>query len=206
MRRWRRVAGTVVVSVLAGAVAAQEPAPAVANGVFLVAKPALADPNFEQTVVLVTLPPGGGVIGVIVNRSLGRKLSELVQQPELIPPDADELYAGGPVARGRLLMLGRAASVPPGSFHVLEDVYLSTDPQLLQDLGAGRLPGARVRFYAGYAGWGSGQLQAEVARGSWWIVPADAATLFDSDPATLWDTLQRRASLQGTRMDAPERR
>jgi putative transcriptional regulator len=206
MRRWRRVAGTAVLAWLAGTAAAQEPSPAVANGVFLVAKPAMVDPNFAQTVVLVTLPPGGGAIGVIVNRALGRKLSELVQEPALIPPDADELYSGGPVARGQLLMLVRTASAPAGSFHVLEDVYLSTDPKVLEDLKTGLLPGARVRFYAGYAGWAPGQLQAEVGRGSWWLLPADAASLFERDPATLWEMLRQRASLQGTRLDVPARR
>jgi putative transcriptional regulator len=190
--RWRSAAGTACLAFLTCAAAAQEPSPAVANGVFLVAKPAMVDPNFAQTVVLVTLPPGGGAIGVIVNRALGRKLSELVPDPALIPPEADELYSGGPVARGQLLMLVRAAAAPAGSFHVLEDVYLSTDPKVLEDLKAGLLPGARVRFYAGYAGWAPGQLQAEVGRGDWEISPATAAMIFDDDPKTLWPMLMRR--------------
>jgi putative transcriptional regulator len=207
MRRWRGIACSsgLACALLAGMAGAQDGPPVVANGVFLVAKPALDDPRFAQTVVLVTLPADGGAIGVIVNRALGRKLSELVPEPEGIPPDADALHYGGPVATGQLLMLVQTSSAPPGSFRVLDDVYLSTDPQLLQDLRAGALPGARVRFYAGYAGWAPGQLQAEVRRGSWWIVPADAASLFERDPATLWETLRTRASMQGARLRAPMR-
>ncbi|MGH8616647.1 MAG: YqgE/AlgH family protein [Burkholderiales bacterium] len=192
MRRWCRGLG-VLAALLGGATFAQDVTPELPNGVFLVAKPELTDPNFAQTVVLVTLPAGGrgAATGVILNRPLGRKLSEFLPDAANLPPEADALYAGGPVERAHLYMLVQAPAAPPASFPVLDDVYLTTSPEALKELMAGRLPGATLRVYAGYAGWAPGQLQAEVARGSWWLVPADAARIFTTQPETLWEELVR---------------
>jgi putative transcriptional regulator len=194
MRRWcRGLTGLLsLYAVLACAASAQEP-PAVANGVFLVARPELTDPNFAQTVVLVTLPPGaaGAATGVIVNRPLGRKLSEFLPDAAKLPPEADALYGGGPVERTHLFMLVRAPAAPPDSFQVLADVYLTSSPEVLKNVLAGGLPDAEVRVYAGYAGWAPRQLQAEVAQGSWWLVPADPARIFTAQPEALWEELVR---------------
>lgn len=178
---------------LSGAAFAQEAPDAVANGVFLVARPELTDPNFAQTVVLVTLPPGaaGAATGVIVNRPLGRKLSEFLPDAANLPPETDALYGGGPVERTHLFMLVQSPAAPPDSFQVLADVYLTSSPHLLKEVLAGSRPDMLVRVYAGYAGWAPRQLQAEVARGSWWLVPADAARIFTAQPETLWEELVR---------------
>ena len=188
---------------LACAASAQEGPTAVPNGVFLVAKPELTDPNFAQTVVLVTLPPGGdgSATGVIVNRPLGRRLSEFLPDAANLPPGADALYGGGPVERTNLFMLVRSPTAPPDSFQVLADVYLTASPEVLKALLAGGLPGATARVYAGYAGWAPGQLQAEVARGSWWLVPANAAQIFTERPETLWEELAR--AQRGKRAGGP---
>jgi len=190
----RRVRGPLFLFLwLSGAAFAQEAPATVANGVFLVARPELTDPNFAQTVVLVTLPPGadGAATGVIVNRPLGRKLSEFVPDAASLPPDTDALYGGGPVERTHLFMLVQSPVAPPDSFQVLADVYLSSSPDLLKEVLAGSRPEMVVRVYAGYAGWAPRQLQAEVARGSWWLVPADAARIFTAQPETLWEELVR---------------
>lgn len=191
MRRWCCGFPGLLLA-LACAVSAQEP-PAVANGVFLVARPELTDPNFAQTVVLVTLPPGaaGAATGVIVNRPLGRKLSEFLPDAANLPPDTDALYGGGPVERTHLFMLVRSPVAPPDSFQVLADVYLTASPEVLKEVLAGARADAMVRVYAGYAGWAPRQLQAEVAQGSWWLVPADAARIFTAQPEALWEELVR---------------
>jgi len=191
MRRWVRGLLFLVLWP-ACAVLAQE-APAVANGVFLVARPELTDPNFAQTVVLVTLPPGaeGAATGVIVNRPLGRKLSEFLPEAANLPPAADALYGGGPVERTHLFMLVQSPVAPPDSFQVLADVYLTASPEVLKAVFASGSSDTTVRVYAGYAGWAPGQLQAEVARGSWWLVPADAARIFTTRPEMLWEELVR---------------
>jgi putative transcriptional regulator len=209
MCRWCRGL-TGLLFALACAASAQEP-PAVANGVFLVARPELTDPNFAQTVVLVTLPPGaaGAATGVIVNRPLGRKLSEFLPDAAKLPPEADALYSGGPVERAHLFMLVRSPAAPPDSFQVLADVYLTASPEVLKNVLSGGLSDAEVRVYAGYAGWAPRQLQAEVAQGSWWLVPASAAHIFTANPETLWEELvraQREKRTGGAASAVAERR
>lgn len=185
-----------LVCALAGAQAAAAES-AHANGIFLVAKPGLQDPNFRETVVLVTQPAGGGPLGVIVNRPLGRRLSEFLGTPERMPPQSDELYFGGPVERLRLLALIRAKEPPRNSFHVLADVYLSTDPEVFDRLVNGRLPGAEFRIFSGYSGWAPGQLQHEMALGGWYAAPATAEAIFSSDPAALWLKLVKLLAARG---------
>lgn len=175
-----------------------------ANGVFLVAKPGLIDPNFSESVVLITLPTaGGGPLGVIINRPLERRLSELVPEASKVPEKSDHIFSGGPVAPAMLLFLVRAKEPPEHSLHVLADVYLSTNPELLERLVAALpLPG-ETRIYAGHAGWAPGQLQDEIARGGWWVTPADVKTIFDRDPATVWPELVKRLSTRRTSISLP---
>ena len=177
---------------------------ALANGVFLVAKPGLSDPNFSESVVLITLPTaGGGPLGVIINRPLERRLSELVPEASKVPEKSDQIFFGGPVARTALLFLVRAKEPPEDSLHVLADVYLSANPELLERLVEGLpLPG-EARIYAGHAGWAPGQLQNEIARGGWWVINADVKAIFDQDPATVWPELVKRLSTRQTSISLP---
>ena len=166
----------------------------IANGVLLVAPSELVDPNFARTVILVTLAEDGSALGVVLNRPLGRKVSDYFVDPALaalLPPGSDALYAGGPVARGNLAILIRTTTAPPQSLQVLDDIYLSTSPQALRDLQSESPAPEQVRFFAGYAGWAPGQLQAEVARGGWWMVRADAERIFTTRPEALWEELSR---------------
>lgn len=171
---------------------------------FLVAKPGLRDPNFSETVVLITLPTaGGGPLGVIINRPLGRRLSELVPEASKVPETTDRIFFGGPVARAALLFLVRAKEPPEDSLHVLADVYLSANPELLERLVAGLPLQGEARIYAGHAGWAPGQLQGEIARGGWWVTPADVKAIFDQDPATIWPELVKRLSTRQTSVSLP---
>ncbi|GEM_PF-775426 len=170
-----------------------------ANGVFLVAKPELRDPNFSQSVVLITLPRADrGPLGVIINRPLGRRFSELMPEAVNVPEKSDPIFFGGPVARTSLLLLVRAKEPPERSFHVLADLYLVTSPELIERLVKGQpLPG-EARIYAGYAGWTPGQLQNEIARGSWYVTNADVDTIFASDPVVIWPQLIKRLGTRNT--------
>lgn len=192
----RVLAAVLLIQTAAVAHAAEN---ALANGVFLVAKPELRDPNFSETVVLITLPQaGGGPLGVIINRPLGRRLSELMPEAAKVPEKSDRLFFGGPVARTAFLFLVRAKEPPEHSLHVLADVYLTTNPELLERLVKGLpLPG-EARIYAGHAGWAPGQLQNEIARGGWWVIPADVKAIFEQDPATVWPELAKRLSTRRT--------
>ena len=163
------------------------------NGVLLVARPELTDPNFVETVVLVTRHAHGGAVGVVLNRPTALTLAEAFPSNERLRGRQDVVFQGGPVARGTAVFVFRAPARPPEALHVLEDVYLSLDRGLLERLLAGpSLPALRV--YAGYAGWAPGQLEAEIHGGGWHVLDPDAATIFEADPRTIWRTLLRRAT------------
>jgi putative transcriptional regulator len=180
---------------IATAAAAQD----VANGVVLVARPELGDPNFRETVVLVTRHPGGGAAGVILNRPTRVPVSQLLPEHEGLRGRTDRLFAGGPVAPRSLVAVFRSGTRAEGALRVLPDVYLTLDGGVLD--GLLRRPDAprELRLYAGYAGWAPGQLEAEIAREDWYLLAPDADTIFRADPLTLWRELLRRASARVTR-------
>ncbi len=178
--------------------------PLIANGVFLVAKPDLPDPNFRETVVLITQPvPGGGPLGVILNRPAGARLSAAWPEAGVVPDEFDQLYRGGPVARNQVIFLVRSNEGVANGLRVLDDVYLSGDPALLKKIVAAEVKVTSLRAYAGYAGWAPRQLQAEIAQGGWYLVPADADIIFAADVATMWPQLIRKITLRNTRFAPP---
>jgi putative transcriptional regulator len=175
-----------------------------ANGVLLVAKPDLLDPNFRETVVLITQPvPGGGPLGVILNRPTQARLSEAWPDAGAVPEQYDRLYGGGPVARNQVIFLVRSRERIANGLHVLGDVYLSGDPELLKSIVAAEVKVSALRAYAGYAGWAPRQLQAEIVQGGWYVLPADADTVFAADTSKLWPELIRKITQRSTRLEPP---
>ncbi len=162
------------------------------KGFLLVATPLLDDPNFWRTVVLVLEHDDDGALGVVLNRpseiEVGSALpewSDRVVQPGVI-------FVGGPVSQGGVLGLARAAAddVGPGWNPVLPNGIGSLDLDLAPDL-IGTFEPARV--YSGYAGWGAGQLEAELADHAWWVVEARPEDLFAVDTDALWSRVLARA-------------
>jgi putative transcriptional regulator len=172
-----------------------------ANAIFLVAGTELRDPNFHETVVLVTHPREGAPWGVIINRPLEQKLSEIFTEFETLKGRKDTLFFGGPVVRDGLVFLVRSAQPPPRAVAVLRDVYFVGDVEWIEGLLRRPEPTQGVRVYAGYAGWAPGQLQAEISRGGWHVLPADATTIFETDPLRIWPELIKRATITRTRLD-----
>lgn len=191
--------GGALLLALAAVLCLAVPAPAFpqeepAGGVFLVAKPHLNDPNFRQSVVLVTQHAGGSPVGVIINRPTRLSLAEVFPDKEGLKGLPDSLFFGGPVSSRTLVFVFRSDSRPRDSLKVLDDVYISFKQELLAELLTRPSPTADLRVYAGYSGWGSGQLQHEMARGDWHMVRADPDTIFRSDPAKVWEEMVARAS------------
>ena len=157
-------------------------------GRFLVARRELPDPNFAESVVLLTSYARGGAMGVIVNRSSEVRVSRLLPKVK----SAATLFEGGPVSRGSAIVLARLKSPPEGAVQVISDVHLLADQAFLEKtLNAGS--GADViRVYLGYAGWSPGQLDKEISIGSWHILPATPPLIFDAQPDTLYERLMRR--------------
>lgn len=184
------------VSIPAGAAEAQ------ANAVFLVANRELRDPNFRETVVLVTHPREGGPWGVIINRPLRQLLSRVFPDHETLKGRKDLLYFGGPVQRDGLVFLVRAAKPPPRSVALLRDVYFTGDAGWIDSQLQRPNPTRDLRVYSGYSGWAPGQLQNEIARGGWHVLPADAGTVFDKDPSVIWPEMIERATTKRTGFSA----
>ncbi len=204
--RRRRLLATVLAWAFAGAGFARAQQDG-ANGIFLVARPELRDPNFRETVVLITQPEAvGGPLGVIVNRPLAARLSDALPEVGEIPDLSNQMYGGGPVARNRLLFLVRSSEPPPRSLRVLEDVFLTGDRELPAAVARGEFAAAQYRGHAGYAGWGARQLQSEIAAGGWYLTHADAETIFAADASAVWPAMIRRATqLRTDRRPMPRR-
>jgi putative transcriptional regulator len=158
-----------------------------AVGKLLLSEPTLPDPNFARTVVfLVAVEETEGILGFVLNRKMELKLSDLGESFALLE---HSLYEGGPVEPDTLHILHRMEGIE-GAVRVAEGVYWGGEiTQLLE-----KIPGSDVndyRFYLGYSGWASGQLEREIEEKTWLLADATAAQIFFSDPALLWkETIQ----------------
>lgn len=179
-------AATLPVAVGPGA---PRPASRLAKGKFLVASRELRDPNFAETVILLVDYDERGALGVIVNRPSEVRLTEALPEVKELRRRKDTIFLGGPVARDRMVVLLRAAKAPPQSVLVFDQVYATGSLDALRG-SVERNDG--VRAYAGYAGWGPRQLDAEVARGDWLIGPADSKAIFEEHPNGVWRKLLER--------------
>jgi putative transcriptional regulator len=171
------------------------------RGIFLVARPDMPDPNFRETVVLLTRGDNTEAVGVILNRPLSRSLAQVLPG-ERFRRFTEPLYFGGPVAAGALFALFLGEKAPGPAVTLIPGVQLALDPDTIDALL--RNPPATVRFFSGYSGWASGQLKNEVDRGDWFILDADAETAFRTDSSKLWQELIRRA--RAVRADSGGRR
>ena len=147
-----------------------------AKGSFLVAEPDLRDPNFSQTVVLLTEYDETGAMGVIVNWPTAAPAAEVVPQIDGIAELGETIFVGGPVSRQVMLMLVRSEAELAEADRIFADVYLSTSRDLLQRVISGEVETTAMRLYSGYAGCAAGQLDFELERGGWRVVPGDKAT------------------------------
>jgi putative transcriptional regulator len=159
-----------------------------AAGMFLVAARGLSDPNFEHSVVLLVQHGEGGSWGLVINRPTAVPLGKLFTAESALGREEGVLFAGGPVDAGRFLLLVRARRPPDDSQRVFADVYLGWTPAALQDLRGI----AEFRVYSGYSGWAPGQLEAEIARGDWHLLPAEPSLVFEPHPQRVWEQLARR--------------
>jgi putative transcriptional regulator len=159
-------------------------------GRLLVALPALDDPNFERTVVLLLDHDEDGALGVVLNRASEVPVHEALVDWAGLAARPAVVFGGGPVEPTAVVALGRTpVHVVPEGFQPLLDrvrlVDVSDDP-----VGS---EVDQVRVFAGYAGWGPGQLEGEIEMGAWAAVDAEPADVFTASPERLWsDVLGRQ--------------
>ena len=163
------------------------------RGKLLIASQNMRDPRFRETVVLVVDYGMGGAAGLIINRPLDVRLAELIPDLPMIGKRKDKVFYGGPVEGHKMFLLIRSTKAVEESSKVLAGVQVSTSRTVLERMIAGK-KGIPFRAYAGYAGWASGQLDAEIARGDWRVMKAEVRMIFEQDPAKLWPELIRLSS------------
>ena len=167
---------------------------------FLIASPPLGDPNFERTLVLLAMHGEEGALGFVVNRAASMNLGELLTfagYGDALPKDRSSVYVGGPVqpSSGWVIALDPGINADEGGVIAIGDrVRISSSRSALEALAkdlAAREPGTpdpkRRTVVLGYSGWGPGQLESEIATGSWLPAPFDEGVLFDVALSERWE-------------------
>jgi putative transcriptional regulator len=159
------------------------------TGQMLVAMPSLTDPNFSQVVILLCAHGEEGAMGIVLNRALQKpSFAGLLQQLDILPhPPQREirLCAGGPVENVRGFVLHTTDWMAETTLEVDDAFALTTSLDVLKAIAEGQGPRAGL-LALGYAGWGPGQLEAELAENAWLSVPPDEALVFDGHNDTRW--------------------
>ena len=160
-------------------------------GKLLVATPALLDPNFARSVVLICEQNEEGALGLILNRPLEAELAEHLPEWQHLSSSPPRIFEGGPVQREVAVALGRHAPGEPG------EGWTSVSGELgLLDLGRdpadlwGELE--QLRIFSGYAGWATDQLEGELKEQAWFVVDAEPEDAFGEDSEQLWQRVLRR--------------
>jgi putative transcriptional regulator len=161
-------------------------------GMLLVASPALLDPNFADTVVLLLDVDENGALGVVLNRPSAVPVAEVLGGWGDVVAEPEVLFHGGPVSTEGALAVAllRAGDDVPVGFREVSGQLGLVDLDTPVELVDGSLQGLRI--FAGYAGWGAEQLSGEIEEGSWYVVPAQAPDVFRTDPTDLWRDVLRR--------------
>ncbi len=158
---------------------------------FLIAMPDLADPNFHHTVTYVCAHNEDGAMGIVINRPMNVDLGEVLDHMRINGPEADSLirdipiYQGGPVQPERGFVLHH----PPGDWdamlQVTEEIGVTTSRDILIAIAESRGP-ENLLIALGYAGWGAGQLEKEMAENAWLSGPASTSILFNVPAENRW--------------------
>ena len=161
-------------------------------GMLLLASPDLLDPNFVDTVVLLLDVNDEGALGVVLNRPSALPVSEVLGDWGDVVEEPEVLFQGGPVSTDGAL--GGRAGQPRRrgrlGFRVVTDRLGLLDLDTPTELVVGTVE--RLRIFAGYAGWGAGQLEGEIEEGSWYVVPGLPDDVFRLDTRDLWRDVMRR--------------
>lgn len=170
---------------------------------FLIAMPGLADPNFFHSVTYVCEHNAEGALGIVINRPLDLHLDEIFKQMEVTDfrPEAgaQPVFLGGPVQPERGFVLHRPGGHWEGSLQVAKDVTLTTSRDIIEALAHGKGP-QRCLIALGYAGWGAGQLEQELADNAWLSGPADWHIIFETPVEQRWSAAAAQLGVDVSRL------
>lgn len=159
------------------------------RGKLLLAAPEMGDPNFEKSVILMVQHGQDGAMGLVINQPTGAGVAEVLGQEYDACVTDEILYRGGPCDGPLMVLHGDPAHAQE---QVLEGLYFATERRYVAPALDGSVSPAR--FFAGYAGWGEGQLEGELAAKAWSVMETDAASVLERVPAEqagVWKKLIR---------------
>jgi putative transcriptional regulator len=162
------------------------------RGQLLIAGPALLDPNFQRTVVLVVEHSDEGALGLVLNRPSETTVGEAITELEEMLDAEDPLFIGGPVQQSSLIVLAEFEDARRAALIAFEDVGVLGASDVDEPDDDARPSTRRGRAFAGHAGWGPGQLDAELERGDWILEPAMHEDAFSETPDGLWQAVLTR--------------
>lgn len=201
MRRWQLpwfLALVLLPTLLMGALPAQDDISEAGplTGQLLIAAPEMQDPRFFHAVILIVRQGKEGAFGLVINRPVEeRPIAELLQGMGQTDTDAQgkiRIYAGGPVEPSVGFVLHSAEYHRAATMAIDGRLAMTRSPDILHDISHGAGPAKTILAF-GYAGWGPGQLEAELAEHDWFTAPEEPKLVFDDDRATLWtEALARR--------------
>lgn len=158
------------------------------QGMLLVSSPALVDPNFRRTVVLVAHHDEDGAMGLVLTRPSEVVAADAVPSLSGLPGSDELVYVGGPVQPEALMVLADFEDPADAAVPIIDGIgFMPADAEPV-DLSI-----RRIRLFAGYSGWSAGQLESELEAPAWIVVPAAADDAFAADPEELWRTALQRA-------------
>ncbi len=156
-----------------------------AAGTLLLSEPFMLDPNFKRTVVMLCEHmDDGGTVGFILNRPLDIKVCDALVDFDDVQ---NELFYGGPVAQDTLHYLHRYGDIIEESMQIKDDIFWGGNFEQLGELiKAGTIDPKNIKFFLGYSGWSTGQLDGELKENAWIVTPAKSQYIFDISDRELW--------------------
>jgi putative transcriptional regulator len=164
-------------------------------GQFLIATPEMQDPRFAETAVMMIRHNRDGAMGIVINRPVGELalsgLLDAIGEKGDAASGTVPVFQGGPVQLELGFVLHSTDYRQPETIDVTAGIVMSASPQIFRDIAAKAGPKQSLIAF-GYAGWGPGQLEGELARNAWFTAPADPRMLFDEDRDKLWERAMER--------------
>ena len=169
----------------------------------LIAMPALDDPNFAQTVALVCEHSSRGALGLILNKPLPMRMSEVFDQLEIDQVEGHlsgrPVLRGGPLQTDRGFVVHRAGGDWDSTLKVSATIHVTTSRDILAAMARGEGPGEAL-VALGYAGWDGGQLEDEIRANAWLNAPVDSGIIFDLPFEFRWQAAARLLGVELTRI------
>ncbi len=160
-------------------------------GCLLIAAPAMLDPNFEGTVVLLCAHEKEGSVGLVLNRPMQIPAAQALPPAEFLGSDKHELRWGGPVGVSQVFLLHESPVSPAEGRQIAGGVHFGGGLDAAQRI---EQSGGHLRFFVGYTGWGENQLEQEIEAGGWLLLFADAAEIWATDHLWQWERLVGKAA------------